>query len=170
MVFMVFTFTFTILIISVGIGVSIATFQHFTSITSAASNSSIISETSNQNHSYRTSTNITFSDSNEFIIIYGIPIFLIGLSVVLSLCATLLSSSETSASCSLSRHCKDTSIRAVESPDDEICSICRDTMVDVSFVSKCKHAFHVSCINRHLSYDDRCPMCRGSLKDDIEEQ
>ena len=46
---------------------------------------------------------------------------------------------------------------------DEKCCVCLDDVCGGIFVSECKHAFHVSCIQKHVVRNGpSCPMCRAT--------
>jgi hypothetical protein len=46
------------------------------------------------------------------------------------------------------------------------CSICLEEIVNDTFISECKHTFHINCIIEYKKYKPElsCPMCRTSLK------
>uniref|UniRef100_M3Y053 E3 ubiquitin-protein ligase n=3 Tax=Mustela TaxID=9665 RepID=M3Y053_MUSPF len=44
--------------------------------------------------------------------------------------------------------------------EEDICSICIDIIRDKQVLSKCKHAFCTSCINKAFSYKPVCPVCQ----------
>ncbi|XP_004392002.1 PREDICTED: E3 ubiquitin-protein ligase DTX3L [Odobenus rosmarus divergens] len=46
--------------------------------------------------------------------------------------------------------------------EEEVCSICLDIISNKQVLSKCKHAFCTSCINKALSYKPVCPVCQTS--------
>lgn len=52
---------------------------------------------------------------------------------------------------------------------EEDCSICLCSMKNkkVKFV-KCKHVFHIKCINSWLQYNATCPVCRSIVCDEHE--
>lgn len=46
---------------------------------------------------------------------------------------------------------------------DEKCCVCLDDVSGGIFVSECKHAFHVACIQKHVVRNGpNCPMCRAT--------
>ncbi|KAI3444420.1 hypothetical protein Pfo_001085 [Paulownia fortunei] len=53
----------------------------------------------------------------------------------------------------------------IEGPNDATCTICladyvpRDTIM---FMPECEHCFHVECIDKWLSMNSKCPICRTS--------
>ncbi|XP_008706473.2 E3 ubiquitin-protein ligase DTX3L [Ursus maritimus] len=46
--------------------------------------------------------------------------------------------------------------------EEDICSICFDTISNEQVLSKCKHAFCTPCIDKALSYKPVCPVCQTS--------
>ena len=55
-------------------------------------------------------------------------------------------------------------ISAIESNKNKTCSICLDAIgkTDV-FVTKCNHMFCGTCILKHASASNLCPLCRSEL-------
>jgi len=53
----------------------------------------------------------------------------------------------------------------------EICAICLNNFAsewgDVHTIKKCKHQFHEECIHRWKKEQERCPLCRGPLVDEL---
>ncbi|XP_057783843.1 E3 ubiquitin-protein ligase RING1-like [Salvia miltiorrhiza] len=52
------------------------------------------------------------------------------------------------------------------------CSVCLSEFVDgetLRLLPKCRHAFHVACIDTWLGSHTNCPLCRASILDDGEE-
>ena len=54
-------------------------------------------------------------------------------------------------------------------PNEENCSICLSSMKNkkAKFV-KCKHVFHIKCINTWLKHNATCPVCRSIVCDKHE--
>ena len=52
----------------------------------------------------------------------------------------------------------------------EICSICLEPMTDYFTIhtTECDHNFHGNCINRWLEGNNQCPLCRGVIGEDVE--
>ena len=42
----------------------------------------------------------------------------------------------------------------------EICSICRESMVDNKITIICNHVFHTNCFVKWVKIDNSCPLCR----------
>lgn len=69
-----------------------------------------------------------------------------------------------------------TSYYTVEDGED-ICPICLDNLTYYRngrylpngslYTSKCNHTFHFDCAKRHLSMNNRCPVCRTEIDDFI---
>jgi hypothetical protein len=53
-----------------------------------------------------------------------------------------------------------------EKCNDEICCICLDNYFKNKIVRKliCEHVFHIGCIEKWLSENSNCPMCRRNFK------
>ena len=51
-------------------------------------------------------------------------------------------------------------------PEDDLCPICQDdelTNNEWCEINKCKHKFHISCIEQWLQVKKTCPKCRSCL-------
>lgn len=48
--------------------------------------------------------------------------------------------------------------------EENVCSICFDSMNNSKTTLRCGHTFHESCINRWIKIKPTCPLCRRILK------
>ena len=61
---------------------------------------------------------------------------------------------------------------SVKDSSEEICTICRENMNEgevIRTICGCQHKFHISCIEKWLSGNIRCPICRNDLRDNHEQ-
>ena len=49
--------------------------------------------------------------------------------------------------------------------NNEICSICQDTVVHGTRLRNCGHCFHADCIDQWLGMNTRCPMSRHDIRE-----
>lgn len=54
---------------------------------------------------------------------------------------------------------------------DNVCPVCYDSMLDIVFMTRCRHNFHCQCISKWIGIDPTCPMCKRTITGDpvIEE-
>ena len=48
---------------------------------------------------------------------------------------------------------------------NEICSICRESMTTATRLRSCGHCFHAECIGEWLGMNTRCPVCRHDIRE-----
>jgi hypothetical protein len=56
--------------------------------------------------------------------------------------------------------------KSYSTPDT--CPICFDNMKNTNTITKCNHTFCNSCLKLWLKNNDSCPLCRTTIRDNIE--
>jgi hypothetical protein len=47
--------------------------------------------------------------------------------------------------------------------NDDICSICLDTIIYDKIITDCGHSFHINCIGKSIKISQKCPYCRSKI-------